>query len=243
MITVLVTPRQLAAGEARIEGDRYRHLFRARRVAVGAHLRLVDGRGTARWGTVEAVDKSSARVVLHEGAPSHEAARRVELLVAPLRRDRASWLVEKATELGVAAVRFIAAERSEHAMKPSTFERLARVAEAALEQSHRARLPEISGVHPVEKRTDLLAVAPPTSRWLLDTQPAEVGSATGDAAAPAVLVVGPEGGWRDDERQAFAELGCRPANFGERVLRVETAALAGAALLLCRPLAPPGNGG
>ncbi|MEM7048525.1 MAG: RsmE family RNA methyltransferase [Acidobacteriota bacterium] len=232
MITTLVDPEELAAEEAVIEGDRYRHLFRARRLPVGAALRLTDGHGRARWGKVAAVDKTSARVALGDAAPGHEAARRVELLVSPFRRERAAWLVEKATELGVAAVRFLATERAARDLRPKDFDRLRRVAASALEQSHRSRLPEITGVHDWQELSALAAFADPKSRWLLDTTGASP-PAVADAA-PAVLLIGSEGGWSDAERQHLADQPWHRVCFGERVLRVETAALAGAALLLCR---------
>src|SRR5215510_9030142 len=107
MITLLVDASSFDAPEARIEGDSYRHLFRARRVEAGTELRIVDGRGRARWGRVARVDRTSATVALGEAAPDREPAFRLELLVPTCRPERASWLVEKATEVGVFAVRFL----------------------------------------------------------------------------------------------------------------------------------------
>lgn len=156
MITVLVTPEELAAEKAEVTGDAYRHLFRARRVAVGDRLRVVDGRGAARWAQVVAVDRRRAELALGDPAPSQEPERRVELLVAAHRKERASWLVEKATELGVAAVRFLQTERTPREFGEGTFDRLRRVAGAAVEQCHRARLPEITGMHRWDELAELL---------------------------------------------------------------------------------------
>lgn len=236
MITVLVEPGDFERGEARIEGDAYRHLFRARRLPSGSRLRAVDGRGGARWAEVAEVDRRSARLTLGEGAPSHEPSVRLELLVGAPRRERASWVVEKATELGVAAVRFVACERSPRDYGPGTLDRFRRVATAALEQCHGSRLPEISGVHGWEELEDLLAAS--GRRWFLDLDPgarplAEAAAEPGGArTAHAVLLVGPEGGWTDTERHRLAALGCTGAHLGDRVLRVETAAIVGAAHLL-----------
>ncbi|HEX2253560.1 MAG TPA: RsmE family RNA methyltransferase [Thermoanaerobaculia bacterium] len=236
MITLLVTPEELTAAEVVVEGDAYRHLFRARRAAAGERLRVVDGRGRARWGTVAAVDRSAGTIGLAEAAPTHEPDRRVHLLVAAPKKERASWLVEKATELGVAAVRLIATERTPREFGDGTLRRLERVAAAALEQCHRSRLPELSGSHEWDEVPGLLAGIPAGRRWMLDTGEAAAGgealrACAGEAAA---LLVGPEGGWTDGERQALAALGCEPVSLGPTVLRVETAALAGAALLLAR---------
>jgi 16S rRNA (uracil1498-N3)-methyltransferase len=235
VITVLVSPGELAAGEARVEGDAYRHLFRARRLAVGERLRLTDGAGRARWGEVAAVDRSSGTVRLAEPAPLHPPAGRVELLVAAPEKSRASWLVEKATELGVAAVRFLDTTRTPREWGAGTVRRLERVAAAALEQSHGSRLPAVTGTHPLSELATLLAAAGPAARYLLDTgEQAETGVALALDPEGTAVLVGPEGGWTDDERAELAALSCRPVTLGATTLRTETAALAAAALLLAR---------
>ena len=231
MISLIVAPELFDGDEAPVEGEAYRHLFRARRLAVGDRLRVVDGRGRARWAEVEAVDRRSGRLRLLDPAPSNEPAYRLELLVGTPKRERAAVLVEKATELGVVAVRFLSCERSPRELGGGTLERLGRVAAAALEQCGGSRLPEISGVHGFDGLARLLRELP--DRWFLDTS-AHLGTGWGEgrAAAGAVLV-GPEGGWSEAEAEALAELGARPVWLGERTLRVETAAVlaAGAVLL------------
>lgn len=225
--TVLVAPAELDAAEIELGGDRHHHLFRVRRLSAGDPLRLVDGAGRARSGTVARVTRRHAAVTVGDPVPSNEPVHHVELLVGALRRERASWLVEKATELGAGAVRFIASERSPRRFGAGTFERLRRVARGAVEQCGRARVPELSGVHPWTDIQGLVAAA--EAPWLLD--PA---ATTGlePAATASALFVGPEGGWSAAERDALRELGCRPARLGDRVLRVETAAVAALARLL-----------
>lgn len=244
MITVLVTPRELDAGEARIEGDAYRHLFRARRVAAGEPVRAADGRGRARWGEVAKVDRRSATLALGEPAPPNEPAWRLELIVAAPRRERASWLVEKVTEIGAVAVRLVASERAPRDYGPGSIDRLHRVAAAALEQCHRAALPEITGIHPWSDLPALLAPAAASSRWLLDTAPGARPAAEAltppAPGATGALLIGPEGGWTDLERSELIGLGCIPVGLGERVLRVETAAVVGAGMLLLSSVAVGG---
>ncbi len=155
-------------GEVRVEGEPYRHLFRARRLAVGDRVRVVDGRGQARWAAVARIDRSAAVMVLGEPAPGNEPELRLELLVPTCRPERASWLVEKATELGVASIRFLHTERAPRQLGDSTVARLQRVAAAALEQCHGSRLPEITGPHEWSELATLTGGV--GERWVLDTE-------------------------------------------------------------------------
>jgi 16S rRNA (uracil1498-N3)-methyltransferase len=280
VITLLIEPRRLAAGDEvgdgaaasrlptlRIEGDAYRHLFRARRLAAGERLRLVDGEGGARWGEVLQVGRAAAAVALREPAAANEPALRLELLVPTLRPERASWLVEKATEVGAASITFHNSERAPRAFGGGTLARLRRVAAAAVEQCHRSCCPRIAGPFPL---ADLLPSAPsqdaaaqagaaragagqagregagaaPTGAarlWLLDPAAPVTGfprPAAGwapdaaDSPHSERLLVGPEGGWTPAELAALHAAGCQGISLGPRLLRIETAAVAAAVLLL-----------
>lgn len=231
MITLLTTPAAFDTAELRVEGDAYRHLFRARRVEVGEELRIVDGRGRARWGRVARVDRTSATVALGEPAPAREPSFRLDLIVPTCRPERASWLVEKATEVGVHAVRFVNMTRAPRELGAGTLERLTRVAEAALEQCHRSRLPEVTGPHAWKEVAGLTEGA---GRWFLDTGAGggREGAAQGERGA---LLVGPEGGLDPGERRELLAAGWRPVGLGERTLRLETAAVVGASFLLLNP--------
>lgn len=233
MTNLLLSPELLAGSEATVEGDAYRHLFRARRLAVGDRLRVVDGAGAARWAEVAEVDRRRGRLRLLDPAPAGEPVHRLEILVAAPKKERASWLVEKATELGVTAVRFLASERSPRSLGSGTRERLLRVAAAAVEQCGRSRLPEVTGVHPWEELPALLRGLP--ARWYLHTGVAGEGWGggwDGEPGGAGAVLVGPEGGWTEAEVAELRGLGCRPVGLGERVLRVETAAVVAAAALL-----------
>ncbi len=228
MPTLLVDPARFDAPELAVEGDAYRHLFRSLRLAVGDEARVVDGRGRARAARVARVDRERALLRLGAAEPSREPAAELELLVAPPRPQRASWLVEKATEVGCTAVRFLATARSPRAFGGSEIERLCRVAAAAVEQCGRARLPEVTGTHGWNELPELLAGT--TARFVAD--PAAREAPWPLAVGRAALLLGPEGGWTAAERTDLESLGCVGLALGERVLRVETAAVAGAALLL-----------
>jgi 16S rRNA (uracil1498-N3)-methyltransferase len=230
MITLLVGPEEFAAGELTIAGERYRHLFRARRVEAGASLRLVDGLGHARWAQVAAVDRRQARLVAGDPAAANEPARALRLLVPLPRPERAAWLVEKTTEVGVAGIHFLHSERAPREAGGGTLARLRRVAAAAVEQCHRSREPEITGVHAWEELPVLLAGA--ASRWMLDPEAPPVPPTEAVPPAIAALLIGPEGGFTPAEAGRARDLGFVALGLGPTILRIETAALVGAARLL-----------
>lgn len=219
----LLVPEGIAGGELRVEGEAYKHLFRARRLAVGDRLRVVDGQGRARWAEVARIDRSGAVLSLGEPAPANEPTVRLDLLVPTLRPERASWMVEKVTELGVRAIHFLHTERAPRHFGAGTLDRLRRVAAAALEQCHGACLPEITGPHDWRELPELAGQA--EARWLLDPE-AEV-AGWGSPAASGVLLIGPEGGWSGRERDELRAAGWRAVGLGPRVLRIETAAVVG----------------
>jgi len=247
LITLVVEPPRFAAGDGdergqaaagpqpllTVEGDAYRHLFRARRIGVGERLRVVDGEGRARWGEVIQVGRTSALVELAEPASPNEPRLHLEVLVATLRPEPASWLVEKATELGAGAIRFLNTERGPRSFGAGTAERLRRVAIAAVEQCHRARCPEVTGPHPFAEVATLTSAA--DHRWLLDpAAPSPPPAAPLSPSPTESLLVGPEGGWSATELDTLDAAGWQRISLGPRILRIETAVLAGAALLLLR---------
>lgn len=228
MITLVVSPEALREDAILVEGRAYSHLFRSRRLATGAQIRLVDGQGGARFSQVVEIASASARFELGATAPSNEPQKRVELLTPIPRSSRLAWLVEKSTEIGVSAIRLLQTERGPRGGGAQRLDRLRRIAVSAVEQCQRSVVPEISGVHAFADVPDLLATV--AERWVLhqgiDVAPEPVGR------APAVLLVGPEGGWTAAELEVLESVGCRGLNLGPTILRIETAAVVGCSQLL-----------
>jgi 16S rRNA (uracil1498-N3)-methyltransferase len=231
LITILVAPRELDGSAVVIDGSTYHHVFRVRRATSRDRLRLVDGEGRARWARVERRDQKSAELRLGEAADGGEPKATVKLLSPAPRGQRAAYLVEKGTELGVAAFRFFHCERNRRRLGEGGRQRLERVASAAVEQSHRSRLPEISVDHEWEELERMLSseerccfLDPETEKGLEDLY----------AAGDVSVVVGPEGGWTGVERERLLSTGARALRLPTPILRVETAAVAAATLFLAR---------
>ena len=232
MITLVVSPSDLRGVEVRVEGPAYRHLFRARRLAANAVVRLVDGEGTARFGRAQEVTASEAWLSLGEDAPTNEPAMYLELLAPVPKGSRLSWMVEKATEIGASAIRLMHAERAPRRISASTLARLKRVAVAAVEQSHRSVVPVVSGAHDFSGLPVLLESL--QERWFL--QPGATEPSESSVETRAALLVGPEGGWTAGELEQLGEWGCQALGLGPTIMRIETAAAVGCARLLIKDL-------
>jgi 16S rRNA (uracil1498-N3)-methyltransferase len=206
------------------------------RMQPGDALTLFDGRGGEYAATIERMGRAEVEVRVGEHtAIEREAARRVHLAVGMPANERMDWLVEKATELGVASIQPLV---TAHAVLRLTGERAEKknahwgaIAVAACEQCGRNRMPEI---FPVQSFADwLAALADGAPRFILslseDAQPLR------DAARSQLddmwVLSGPEGGLSAAEEQAAIARSFTPLSLGPRVLRAETAALAAVALL------------
>ena len=221
-----IDPVEFGQPEIVLSGERARRLGAVLRLRSGAALRVFDGRGREREATLVAQDASRQRATLALGAavtPLAEPRARVTLCCAFPRGGRGDWLVEKATELGVAA--FVALESDRAVLHPSDgrLERWRRIAIEAAEQCGRAVVPTFEDAPP---NAALTMVADPgatmTHRQALDRLSGVVES--------IALYIGPEGGWSDAERAAH-ELSSL-VSLGPRTLRVETAALVALALTI-----------
>jgi 16S rRNA (uracil1498-N3)-methyltransferase len=190
------------------------HLFRVLRVRSGDPVSVTDGEG--RWRSCSATSDGLAAIsdVVYEPRRSSPAA----VAFAIPKQDRPEWIVQKLTELGIDRIVLLHAERSVVRWDSDRANRhlakLRRVAEEALQQSRGVWLPAIDG--PLE-----------ASEVLSDWAVAEPGGRSSDAVARSIAI-GPEGGWTADE---LANSSGQVA-LGSNVLRVETAAIVAATVIL-----------
>ncbi len=200
------------------------------RLQPGAVLTLFNGEGGEYEATVQQMGRSHVRVqVGAHHAIEREAPRAVHLLVGMPANERMDWLVEKATELGVASIQPVVAERSVLKLKGERAEKKRAhwqgIAVAACEQCGRNRVP---AVHEALGLHEWLALAQAQgARMMLSLQPgAQPLSRAAPGHGPVTLLSGPEGGLSPAEEQAALAAGFAPVSLGPRVLRSETAPLA-----------------
>jgi len=198
------------------------------RLQPGDGITLFNGEGGEFDASVTRMGRSDVEVqVGAHHAVEREAPRAIHLLAGITANERMDWLVEKATELGVASITPMVAERSVLKLKGERAEKkLAHwqgVAVAAAEQCGRNRVPT---VHPAITLTDWLKKAPPGERWVLSLSESAQSLALLTGNADVTVLSGPEGGLSPSEEAAALAAGFVPVTLGSRVLRAETAPLA-----------------
>jgi 16S rRNA (uracil1498-N3)-methyltransferase len=213
----------------RAQGHYLRAVLRLDPGAAVAAFNAIDGEWLCR---VAKFGKRGARLVvegrLREPEPGAEPD--LWLIFAPIKRAPLDWLVEKATELGVAALLPVWTARTQ--VERVNLDRLRAHAVEAAEQSERLSVPELRAPEPLDR----LLAAWPGERRLIVCDESGAGEPIGDAAArlrpgPAALLVGPEGGFDESELDAFGKLSfVTRVGLGPRVLRAETATLAAVAV-------------
>ena len=150
----------------------------------------------------------------------------LHLFQSIIKKDNFELIVEKGTEIGVSAFHPLISERSEK--KDLNLERLNKIAKEAAEQSGKTMLPEIFNPEKLEK-----AIADFDGElFLLDFDGESLSRSNLDKNKKVGILIGPEGGWSDNERIWFDEKGIRSISLGSQILRAETAAIVASALIL-----------
>ena len=221
---------------AELRGEEARHLARVLRAEPGQQYEISDGAGVY-LAEIASVEKERVIFRVVEALEMPRAAVRVTLYMALIKFDRFEWLVEKATELGVAAIVPIEAARSEKGLAEAArkrSERWRRIARESSQQARRLGAPEIGEAQGL----GAAIAAPADRRYFLDEKPgapallsAIPGAGERRASDSIALLTGPEGGWTEAERSAALDAGWAPVSLGPLILRAETAAMAATAML------------
>jgi 16S rRNA (uracil1498-N3)-methyltransferase len=228
-------PQPLVAGLLVDLPESVAHHLHVVRQQPGASLTLFNGEGGQYRATLVEVGKRRASASIDAFEPAEvELGYAVTLAQALPEAAKMDWIIEKAVELGVAAIAPLAARRCVTRLSGERAEKRHAhwegIIVAASEQSGRNRLATLA---PLEEFTRWLARPAPAPRLLLSPRGTETLAAWagGRAAQDVTIMVGPEGGFSPEEEDAAIAAGAVPVTMGPRVLRTETAALAAAAML------------
>jgi 16S rRNA (uracil1498-N3)-methyltransferase len=208
----------------RVSGDEHRHLVVAR-VDAGETIEIFDGAGTVWRASVEAVGKRESVVRLIDSRQVFRDPFDVILGLSLIRTAAFEVVLEKAVELGVTRIIPFAAARS-NVPPADRHERWMRIIVEAAKQSKHYFLPVLD--------------APTTFSQVVNTSAASkimfaerAGGPLKSAlnASPVLYLIGPEGGWTDGELAEAERCGFQKVSLGKSILRAETAAIVGAALI------------
>lgn len=223
---------------ATIVGAQAAHMARVLRAQPGMEADVVAG-GHVFHAEVAAVSADEVRFNLLAEVEA-EPALPVTLVMAVYKFDRMEWAIEKATELGVAAVAPVLAQRTEKHLAQAAerrAERWRRIAHEAAQQSRRSDVPV---VHAPVALAEYVKTASKAVRIVLAEQERtttlrrlveEAAESSGDAMPLLQIAIGPEGGWAPAEEALFDANGWKAVTLGPRILRAETAAITALAVI------------
>lgn len=226
------------AGTVYLEGDEHHHLARVVRIKTGDTVWVFDAGGARYLAEVTDVGRVRTRLRLIRRAENESAGPGIVLAQALIKPKNMDLIVQKAVELGVAAVVPLISSRSvagREKGETAKTERWRKIALEAAKQSGRSTIPRIESARGLRA----FVREETTSRKLFLSERGGAGlggvltGAVEACAVPRSVIVstGPEGGWAPEEEDDFREHGFEPVSLGRTILRAETAAIAAVAMI------------
>ncbi len=239
---IFVKSDLVAGAPLALTAEQANYLFRVLRKQKGDEVRVFNGRDGEWASTIREVMRSAGFLELVRQVRPQEHISDLHLLFAPLKKTRTDFVVEKATELGVAIIQPVITQRTQTVTVRTS--RLTSLAQEAAEQTERLDAPS------VEEPIQLLQAI---GEWREERKLIfcdEAGDQDGEpwggeegravpifeairnlSDGPAAILVGPEGGFTPEERQRLREQSFTiPVSLGPRILRAETAVVAALAV-------------
>ena len=204
-----------------IDAGQANYLGNVMRLGDGEHVLLFDG-GSGEWiARIAEAGRKRMTLVVEQRTRELEAVPDLWLAFAPVKRAQTDWLIEKATELGIARLLPVITQRT--IVERVKLERLEAIAVEAAEQCNRTTVP---GIDAPQSLDAFLKAHSGRTLYFADEGGGSAAAGT-FKPGPATILTGPEGGFTDEERTAIrAEPGATAISLGPRILRAETAALA-----------------
>ena len=197
------------------------------RLGAGANLLVFDGTSGEWLARIAEAGKKRMTLAVERKTREPEGIPDVWLAFAPVKRAQTDWLVEKATELGAARLVPVMSQRT--IAERVRIDRLESIAIEAAEQCGRTRVPEVA--EPLPLRRFIEELDPNRHLYFADENGGDPLAHT-FTEGPAAILIGPEGGFTDEERAFVQGTGAASISLGPRILRAETAALAALAAFM-----------
>ena len=246
-----IPPSWIQPPQIHFEGETAHQIVRVLRLSPGSIVTVLDGSGIERQVRLINLDRGHVEgEIVSETLSLGEPRHHLSLYVGLTQRAKFEWILQKGTELGVTNFVPVVTDRSlvrETSGESRKAERWEGILREAAEQCGRGRIPEIQAAVPLTKalveglknhQVCLIAWEKESAASLKECLP------TGPYVRPVTIaaLIGPEGGFSDDEASQAIDQGWRPVSLGQRILRMETAATSLAALIMYElgELKPPG---
>ena len=215
-------PELPKSGEISLEAEEARHM-KAQRIKPEDKVSLFNGKGLIAIGSLA----SEGKVSLLE---SHEVPKSPFSLVIAVgvpKGERAGWMLQKLAELNVSIIIPLKTERSVVLPREAKQERWQRILIEACKQSKQAWIPELRPLSTIEEALKQEAGL----KILLDQAGKNVIEILQEKPKSVLAFIGPEGGFTENEKKLLQDAGCKPVSLGSQTLRIETAAMAMAAVM------------
>lgn len=218
----------LSPGPLRVEGDQAHHAVRVKRLRADEPCEVLDGVGSIAPARVASMDPRGRWIELDLDPPRRTPPLipNLEVCCPPPKGDRLAQLIDTLSQAGAAVWRPLRCARAAEPPPPNKVTRLERIAGEAAKQCGRAW---VMRLEPPIDFDEALSPQPGVSVILSDISGEPAGA---PGHEPLRLLVGPEGGWTDQELERARAGGARITRFGAHTMRIETAALAASAVLL-----------
>ena len=232
-----VNPEELEAEEVVFSAAHARQIARVLRLKAGQHCVVLDNLGSEMMVELTQVGAERCTASVVERAVVEEPRTKLLMLLSLTQREKFEWMLQKCTEVGAAVFLPISSSRS-LVQQPGDvvvkYERWRAIIREAAEQSGRGRLPEL--LPPASLEAAAGEVARNYERCLIPWEGEKTRSLkavlTGKPVGSVAVLIGPEGGFSEDEVQHAVSAGFTPITLGKHILRMETAAVVTAALVL-----------
>jgi 16S rRNA (uracil1498-N3)-methyltransferase len=213
-----------------VTGDEFHHSIRVVRARAGEEVELFDRAGNAARGIVESIDRDSAVVAVKEPIPSRESPLAIHLAMAVIQLEKFELVLQKATELGVKTFIPLITERVE--LRPERYasktERWNKIVFEAVKQCGRAVVPKIEAPMTFDE-----VIRQNGTRLLFDAD-AQPPTVNRQPPTNLTILIGPEGGWTEEELGSARDHGVVFERLGPRRLRAETAAIVAVSVIAAR---------